>query len=230
MISEVFFGDNLEYMKGLPDGFFDIAVDNPPYFSGPEKRRFYGRAKSNINVRRVNYEPLLETWTVPQAGYYNELLRVSKHQIIWGINYFPEFQNVPTGRIVWDKCNDASSFSDCEIASCSLIKTVKIFRFMWNGMLQGKSIEQGHLMQGNKKLNEKRIHQCQKPVSLYKWSYKNFAEPSWKIFDPHCGSQSSRIAAYDMGYDYYGCEKSEIAYLSGNKRFDLFKSQTKLAL
>lgn len=56
---------------------------------------------------------------------------------------------------MWDKCNDSSSYSDCEIAYCSLQSSVRIFRFMWSGMLQGKSIMEGYIQQGNKILNEK---------------------------------------------------------------------------
>lgn len=41
-----------------------------------------------------------------------------------------------------------------------------------------------------------------------------------KIFDPMMGSQSSRIAAYDMGFDYYGCEKDEDYFRDGCARFE----------
>lgn len=70
------------------------------------------------------------------------------------------------GRIIWDKCNGNSSFSDCEIAACSFHDSVRLFRYMWNGMQQGKSINEGWIQQGNKSMNEKRIHQTQKPVNL----------------------------------------------------------------
>lgn len=82
--------------------------------------------------------------------------RVAKHYIVWGCNYFDH--EFASGRIVWDKCNKGSSFSDCELAATDLFSTVRLFRFMWNGMLQGKSIAEGHIMQGNKRLNEQRIH------------------------------------------------------------------------
>lgn len=61
-------------------------------------------------------------------------------------------------------------------------------------------------MQGNKKLNEKRIHPTQKPVALYKWILQTYAEKGFRILDTHLGSGSSRIAAYDMGYDFTGYE------------------------
>lgn len=103
-------------------------------------------------------------------AYFDELRRVSKHYIVWGCNYF-NYEFAP-GRIVWDKCKKGTSFSDCELAATDIFNTVRLFRFMWNGMLQGKSIAEGHIMQGNKKLNEARIHPTQKPVALYDWIFR----------------------------------------------------------
>ena len=102
---------NMDCMDGIrefPDKFFDIAIVDPPYFSGPERRGFFGRKVSPIGVQRI-YEPL-QTWEVPGEEYFLELERVSKHQIVFGCNYFD--WHFPPGRIVWDKCNDASCFSN----------------------------------------------------------------------------------------------------------------------
>lgn len=222
----IYHGDCLEAMKSIRDDRWELAIVDPPYFSGPEKRGYYGQTVSSKGVSRVNYPILEESWEVPGPEYFKELKRVSRHQIIWGINYF-DFQP-GSGRIIWDKCNEASSFSDCEIASCSQIETVRKFRFMWNGMLQGKSISEGHIMQGNKKLNEKRIHQCQKPVLLYKWLLQNFAQPGWHILDTHCGSGSIAIACHDLGYNLHAWEKNEQHYLASIKRLKEHTSQKTL--
>jgi len=101
-------GDCMEHLPQFPDKYFDIAVVDPPYFSGPEKRNYYGRTVSPIGVQR-HYKPSDE-WSVPDKTYFEELSRVSKHQIIWGCNYFD--YPFGSGRIVWDKCNGDSSFSD----------------------------------------------------------------------------------------------------------------------
>lgn len=93
--------DCMDGMKLFPDKHFDIAVVDPPYFSGPEKRKYYGRAVSPIGVQR-HYKPSDE-WNVPDKAYFEELARVSKNQIIWGCNYFD--YSFGSGRIVWDKCN-----------------------------------------------------------------------------------------------------------------------------
>lgn len=213
--------DCLEGMREFPDNYFELAIVDPPYFAGPNNRKFYGHKVSPIGVNRV-YEDV-ENWDVPDATYFDELFRVSQNQIIWGCNYY-DYKFGP-GRIVWDKCNDANDYSDCEIAYCSLHDSVRIFRFMWNGMLQGKSIEEGYLQQGNKKLNEKRIHPTQKPVALYEWLLGRYAKEGYKILDTHVGSASSLIACHRMGLQYVGFELSEKYYKKSNERLEREKSQ-----
>src|SRR5690625_2630308 len=137
---------NMDLMSRYPDKHFHLAIVDPPYFSGPEKRGYYGRKESRIGVKRIDY-PVTETWEVPDEKFFNELFRVSKNQIIWGVNYF-EYNFPSPGRIIWDKVNYESSFSDCEVAYCSLHDSVRLFRYMWNGMMQGKSITEGHIVQG----------------------------------------------------------------------------------
>lgn len=214
--------DCMSIMKNYPDNHFDLAIVDPPYFSGPEKRNYYGRKVSPIGVKRF-YEKT-ETWTVPKKEYFEELFRISKNQIIWGVNYFNYYSFGP-GRIIWDKVNGKSSFSDCEIAYCSLHDSVRLFRYMWNGMMQGKSIDEGHIQQGNKKLNEKRIHPTQKPVNLYLWLLQKYAKPGYKILDTHVGSGSSMIACQKMNLDFVGFEINNLYYELARKRINEIKEK-----
>lgn len=213
--------DCMDGMKEFPDKFFDIAVVDPPYFSGPEKRGYYGRKISPINVQRI-YEKT-DNWEVPDKKYFDELARVSKHQIVWGCNYFD--YRFGSGRIVWDKCNGKSSFSDCELAFCSLHDSVRLFRYMWNGMMQGKSIDEGWIQRGNKKLNEYRIHPTQKPVDLYRWIVREYIKPGWKVLDTHVGSASSLIVYHEAGIQYVGFEIDRNMYQKAKKRLDAEESQ-----
>lgn len=214
-------GDCMDYMLQFPDNYFDIAVVDPPYFSGPERREYYGRKISPIGVQR-HYKPSAE-WEVPGKVYFDELVRISKHQIVWGCNYF-DYHFGP-GRIVWDKCNGESSFSDCEIAYCSLHDSVRLFRYMWNGMMQGKSIAEGHIQQGNKRLNEKRIHPTQKPINLYRWIIQKYIKEGWKVLDTHVGSASSLIAYEECGIEYVGFEKDVHNYELASKRLQESRAQ-----
>lgn len=207
--------DCMDAIRKMPDKCFDLAVVDPPYFSGPEKRGHYGKEGGGIGGRR-NYE-VSPAWNIPTQEYFLELLRVSKSWIVWGCNYF-DF-HFPPGRIVWDKCNGESSFSDCEIAATNCHVSTRLFRYMWNGMMQGKSIAEGSIMQGNKKRNEIRIHPTQKPVSLYVWIFSRYAKPGCKILDTHLGSGSSRIAAYDAGLDFTGFEIDKEYFEKQEERF-----------
>ena len=73
--------DCMEGMKEFPDNYFDLAIVDPPYFSGPEKREYYGKRISTTGIERRNYH-VSEKWKVPNDVYFRELLRVSKNQII----------------------------------------------------------------------------------------------------------------------------------------------------
>lgn len=223
MSSIVYNMDCMEAMQRIPDKYFDLAVVDPPYFSGPERRGYYGCKESKIGVHRVDYK-ITPKWQIPGREYFTELERVSKHYIIWGCNYF-DYVFAP-GRIVWDKCNGGSSFSDCEIAATNCHDSVRLFRYMWNGMMQGKSITEGYIQQGNKHLNEVRIHPTQKPVALYTWIFQKYAKPGDRILDTHLGSGSSRIAAYEAGLDFTGYEIELHYFNAQNERFKQHISQT----
>jgi site-specific DNA-methyltransferase (adenine-specific) len=213
--SEVFNMDCMDGMKGYPDKYFDLAIVDPPFFKGVGKNGFYGGAKGN---HKTQYKDI-EAWddNIPNGNYYNELCRVSKNQIIWGINYFNDFKNVPVGRLVWDKHNDETTFSNCEIASNSLIKSVKIYRHRWSGFLQGI---------GQPK--EEKFHPTQKPLGLYRWTIMNYAKLGDKILDTHLGSGSSRIAAHELGYDFTAFELDKQYFEAQQKRFEQHISQLTL--
>jgi len=200
--------DCIEYMQFLPNNFYDWAIVDPPYFNGPQKLGYYGNKCSKTGVKRNGYKKL-GTWDLPSIEYFQELKRVSKNQIIWGINYFPWAIETFTGsgRIIWDKINTTSTYSDCEIAYCSSIDKVIQFDFMWNGMLQGCPND-GRKMQGNKKLNERRIHPTQKPIALYSWILNKFCQKNNNILDTHLGSASAAIAAHRARINFTGIEIS----------------------
>lgn len=215
-------GDCLSAMKSMEDNAFDLALVDGAYGRGEHG----GKSRSKLVLQKngtrlyvgdAGYERKSWDTTPVTTEYFDEIIRVSRHQIIWGCNYYPIAFG--TGRIIWDKCNDGSDQSDCEIAYNSMTDRVDVFRFMWRGMMQGKSISEGTIQQGNKSLNEKRIHPCQKPVALYTWLLQKYASPGWKILDPFLGSGSSRIAAYDLGFDFTGYEIDKDYYLAQEERF-----------
>ena len=114
------------------------------------------------------------------------------------------------------------------MAYCSLHDSVGLIRYMWNGMLQGQSIEKGHLAQGNKALNEFRIHPTQKPITLYEWLLSKYANKGDKILDTHVGSASSLTACHRGGFDCVGFELDKDYYDMASKRLEIEKAQTSI--
>lgn len=221
--------DCMEVLRSMKDKSFALAVVDPPYFTDAARRRFSGgRNCRTSGVKRNNY-PRIGHWAIPDADYFREIVRVSRHQIVWGFNYFTEAAAqagfAPGGRIVWDKVNTKSTFSDCELAANTKITGVRKFTFMWNGMLQGSEAD-GSVQEGDKRRNEKRIHPTQKPVQLYRWTFANYAKRGDRILDTHLGSGSSAIAAHEAGLRFTGIEIDPEFYRLAHERIAGHTAQT----
>jgi site-specific DNA-methyltransferase (adenine-specific) len=199
-------------MKRYPDKFFELAIVDPPYGIGEDW-------KKRTNNRRVQFKESSYKNTPATKEYFDELKRVSKDWIIWGWNYYTEYLGPTNYLIVWDKVaanNDVFCYSKCEIAATTKRIPCNIVSISWDGYRMGAET------------GVDKIHPHQKPKSLYKWLLTNYAKPGDKILDTHLGSGSSRIAAYDMGFDFYGFELDKDYYQAQEKRFAQFKMQGKL--
>jgi site-specific DNA-methyltransferase (adenine-specific) len=223
--------DCMEGMKLFPDKYFELAIVDPEYGRkehGGKNRSKFVKQKNGSRVYVNGNKYIKKDWDNEPAGeeYFQELFRVSKNQIIWGENYY--LKNFGPGRIIWDKCNEGSDQSDCEIAYNSLTDRVDLVRYMWRGMMQGKNITEGHIQQGDKSKNEVRIHPTQKPVILYAWMLNKYAHKGDKILDTHVGSASSLIACHNYGFEYVGFEIDKDYFDLGAKRLEKVRSQLSL--
>lgn len=214
--SEVFNEDCMVGMRQYPDKHFDLAIVDPPYGIGAANYTRGGTQYGKSAAKSKDYGRKDWDSSPPEILYFQELSRVSKNQIIWGANHFGNLAPASCW-IVWDKLTGENGYADCELAWTSFDTAVRKFTFRWQGMLQGNMAEK-----------EERIHPTQKPAALYKWLLKNYAKEGQRILDTHLGSGSSRIAAYDMGFDFTGYEIDKDYFLAQEKRFQQFKSQTKL--
>ena len=191
----------MEYMAGLEDNAFDLAIVDPPYGIGDKLVSGGTWAKD----RKAGYSG----WDIaPDKAYFKELFRVSRHQIIWGGNYF----NLPVCRcfFVWDKPSmRIPTMADCEMAWTSFDKPAKMFTV-------------------NQEKGKERVHLCQKPIKLYKRILDNYAEPDQRILDTHLGSGSSAIAAHYFGCEFVGCEIDKDYYQAACKRFQEETRQLRL--
>ena len=203
--------DCVEFMKDCKDNQFDLAIVDPPYGLNIGKKNSSGLKVSINSLSNSKYYGN-QRWDseIPDKSYFNDLKRITKNQIIWGANYF----GLKGGMIYWNKNVAMPSYSDGELAYCSLINSIKSFNYTWNGMFQD-----------NMKNKEKRIHPTQKPIALYKYLLSNFAKEGDTIIDTHLGSGSICIACYDLGFSLTGIELDGEYYKSALERLELHKEQ-----
>ena len=253
-MNQAFNMDCLEAMRQMEDNAFDLAVVDPPYgdgggnFNGALIGRFGGRFEKyhlsdsqTVNAEREreresrprpsrhhtfglrksyrNYEnrwqleqevrKKITSWDVaPGQEYFDQLFRISRNQIICGGNYFAL---PPTGCfLIWRKLSISDSFSMamCEYAWTSFNENAKWFEYAPQ--------------------DTNRFHPTQKPVALYKWILSKYAKPGDRILDTHLGSGSSRIAAYDLGFDFVGYEIDKFYFDKQEERFAKHTAQTSL--
>ena len=200
--------DCMEYMATVPDKYFDLAIVDPPYGIGRDGSK---KTTSKHGGRKAHE---FKGWdnATPNKTYFDELMRVSKNQIIWGANYFAEFLPPSMGWVFWDKgqriCN-----SDGELAFTSFQKALRVVEY--------NRVEL--LLEGT-------IHPTQKPIKLYEWLLTNYAKKGQKILDTHLGSGSSAIAAHYFGVDFVGCELDKDYFEAAKARFDMATRQLALSV
>jgi len=213
--------DCMEYMKTLPDKAFDLAIVDPPYGIGEDGAKTQSRrvsCKKWKNPADSKYKTGGWDKEPPSVEYFNELMRVSKNQIIWGANHF--ISRIPFDSscwIVWKKNGncEGADFADCELAWSSFKTAVRFIDFPWTGF-------------GAVNAGESRIHPTQKPVALYKWLLSRYAKPGDKILDTHGGSGSICIACHDLGYDLTWMELDADYYKAACKRYKNHAAQGSL--
>ena len=195
--------DNMLMMARYPDKYFDLAIVDPPYGINAGKMTM-GSGKHNFKKGK--------DWdnAIPNDEYFKELFRVSKNQIIWGGNYFPLPLN--NNWIIWDKLNPNLSFSEAELAWCSINKNVRVFK-----RYSAMDDDDG-----------KKQHPTQKPVDLYKWILNKYAKTGDKIIDTHLGSGSIAIACHDYGFELTACELDKEYFDKAIERIKNHTQQTKL--
>lgn len=194
-MNQIIHGDCIEVMKTFPDKSFDLVLTDPPYGIGEAAGKNKSRGLLAISKDYGN-----EGWDNerPSKEYFDEIRRVSKHQIIFGGNYFADYLPPSQRWLVWDKDNGATDFADCELAWTSYDKAVRRIKFKWQGMLQE------HMG----KHKEIRQHPTQKPIDVMKWCL-SLCPDELNILDPFMGSGTTLVAAKYLNRNATGIEISE---------------------
>ncbi|MEY3501831.1 MAG: Flavobacterium phage vB FspS snork6 [Bacteroidota bacterium] len=200
--------DNMLLMARYPDNYFDIAVVDPPYgvIEESKKTGFKGNSYDKTHSSK--------DWDIkPTTEYFKELKRVSKHQVIWGFQYFMEEMESTKSIIIWDKMNGDNFMNDCELAWTNCKGNNNLFKHAYIGRYNPEPI---------------RIHPTQKPVALYKWILDKYAKQGDKILDTHLGSGSIAIACHDYKYDLTACELDKEYFDKAMERINNHVAQQKL--
>ena len=195
--------DNMQLMARYEDNYFDLAIVDPPYGIDAGKMTM-GSGKHEF-VKGKDWDS-----SAPDDKYFNELFRVSKNQIIWGGNYFKLPLN--NNWLIWDKLNPNLSFSEAELAWCSIKNNIRIFK----------------RLSTLPDYDGKKQHPTQKPIKLYEWILLKYAKKGNKILDTHLGSGSIAIACHNLGYDLTACELDKDYYEAAIKRIEQHKRQIRM--
>lgn len=235
--------DNIQLMDGCQDNEFNMGLVDPEYGIGESSKNHNSRntpvkQKNGTIIKIDNPNYTKKDWddSTPPYWYFRELFRVTQHHMIFGANYFPEIvgtpfkpprradfdqfiKDHPKGWIIWDKLNGENDFNDCELIKTSFNFDSYVLQYMWAGMMQGSRAD-GTKMEGNKKLNEKRIHPTQKPVRIYEILLSKYVKKNQKVLDTHLGSGSIAIASNRLGINLVACEIDEEIYNKAIERYN----------
>ena len=191
----LYLGDCREILPTLPN--CDLILTDPPYGIGADvkMKANAGKKSSGGAAYKKDYGETTN-WDaeIPPAWLFGLMLDISKHQIIFGGNYF---QLPPTSCVlVWDKDNGTTKFADIELAWTNMKQAARLKRYMWNGMLQE-----------NMKQKEQREHPTQKPVPVMEWAITQAPNDLQTVYDPFMGSGTTGVAAVKMGKIFTGIER-----------------------
>ena len=211
LLNKIHHADCLEFMKQLPDKCIDLVLTDPPYGIGESFAKNKSRSGRAAATDYGNKD-----WdkTIPSKEVFDEIIRVSKNQIIFGGNYFVEYLKNSPCWIVWDKINGTNDFADCELAWTSFGSAVRKYAFMWSGMLQQ-----------NMKNKEKRIHPTQKPADLFGMILRDYSKENDLVLDCFSGSGTTAIACHNLKRNFICVEKDKDYYEASVKRLEEHKKQ-----
>ena len=207
MSVELHLGDCLEFMRTMPDKSVDAVVTDPPYGIGKDGQK----KSSGRHGGRKAYEFLGWDKQRPSQGYFEELLRISKKQIIWGGNYFADYLPATQKWLVWDKGQRIKQ-SDGELAWTSEAGALRIFTLNRVSLLLDGA-----------------VHPTQKPVALMKWCIDVAKLPETAtILDPFMGSGTTGVACVQTGRNFIGIEIDPDYFAIAERRIKEAEAQPRL--
>lgn len=185
-------------------GKVDAVVTDPPYGIGANKHA--GKAENGW----TQWEGAEWDNERPASEVFEAILAYSKHQIIWGGNYFTDFLPPTMQWLVWDKGQRNFSLADCEFAWSSQHKAARIFT-----LPRAKALQDG------------KVHPTQKSIELMEWCL-DFVKDARTICDPFMGSGTTGIACRLRGKSFIGIEREKKYFDIACERIEAAQMQTSM--
>lgn len=205
---QLFCGDCLEVMKGIPDGSVDLVLTDPPYgkkadkgtngFGAAQNRRYSGGWDSQRPTKEV----------------FDEMLRIGKNLIIFGGNYFCDILPPSNHWIFWDKKGDIAfqnPFADGELIYTTFKKPLKRIVFTQQGFITDSK--------------DKRYHPTQKPSELVETLIKEYSAEGDTVLDCFMGSGTTGVACINTNRRFIGIEKDPKYFEIAKNRIESEASQ-----
>ena len=201
-VNKIYNDDCLNILKQLPNKCIDLVLTDPPYNINRFNKKDGGNSKKIVSFGDRN-----KKWNdfVVTQNYWNEIFRVSKNQIIFGMNNFelPKTEHF----IVWDKGQKMPSFAECELAWSSCSKPAKILRCRF---------------ETNKE------HPAQKPLKLFEMILNDYSKENDLILDCFSGSGTTAIACHNLNRRFICIEKDYDYWKASCERLEEHQSQLRL--
>lgn len=183
----------------------DALISDPPYGIDHKvertlkigKTKWDEQRKDRIMGDKLPFVPA--TW----LGY--------KIIVLFGANHYADKLPPSAGWLVWDKRrggthNQDFIASDCELAWCNSIGSVKIKTHLWAGLCRDSEVGE-------------HLHPMQKPVIVMAWAMDTANVPDGSVvLDPYMGSGTTGIACIRTGRRFVGIEKDPTHYATALAR------------
>lgn len=225
-IGKIIHSDCLDIMKQLPDKCIDLVLTDPPYGIKMAKNTnicsridIYGKNKKGFYTKELHTTKEWDNIRPPKI-YFDEIVRVSKHQIIFGGNYFADYLQPSRGWIFWDKKEhqtQGQNFADGELAYTSFDRNLKKYLYGWIG-----------LDYVNNSKNDKKEHPTQKPLKLFEMILRDYSNENDLILDCFSGSGTTAIACHNLKRRFICIEKDVDYYNASVERLKNAQAQMRL--
>ena len=209
--------DCLEFMKQVPDKYFDLVLADPPYNIGIDG----GKGWDTIR----NYENFIE-------DIFAQAKRISQRQVFFfDYSYTKLFENLaePSERFIWHR---EGGFSGEWIKKAyepfyvygdivNILKIPNQYAQTDRRLKAEKSISNVWSIPnlvGRK--NERVNHPTQKPLMLIGNILRMMTNKDSKVFDPVMGSGTTAVACQSLGLQWCGCELEPDYVAIANKRLE----------